>query len=143
MGVKKIVVVTVPGAFEIAFAIKNYWDNFWKLYARRSKIKSIFNAFLQHLLAVLSFWWLLMWFFIDASFLDFFFDCIFWLTFHVEGWKKNSLVGANKLWWWKLFSKRFLKFFKALWEFQLDFDDLNDDKIRKTHCCDAKWTLNV
>ena len=25
--VKKIVVVTVPGAFEIPFAIKNYWDN--------------------------------------------------------------------------------------------------------------------
>jgi 6,7-dimethyl-8-ribityllumazine synthase len=27
LGVKKIVVVTVPGAFEIAFAIKNYWEN--------------------------------------------------------------------------------------------------------------------
>lgn len=26
-GVKKIVVITVPGAFEITFAIKNYWDN--------------------------------------------------------------------------------------------------------------------
>ncbi len=25
--VKKIVVLTVPGAFEIPFAIKNYWDN--------------------------------------------------------------------------------------------------------------------
>jgi 6,7-dimethyl-8-ribityllumazine synthase len=25
--VKKIVVITVPGAFEITFAIKNYWDN--------------------------------------------------------------------------------------------------------------------
>lgn len=25
-GVKKIVVITVPGAFEISFAIKNYWD---------------------------------------------------------------------------------------------------------------------
>ena len=25
--VKKIVVITVPGAFEIPFAIKNYWDN--------------------------------------------------------------------------------------------------------------------
>ena len=26
-GAKKIIVVTVPGAFEIPFAIKNYWDN--------------------------------------------------------------------------------------------------------------------
>ena len=26
-GAKKIIIVTVPGAFEIPFAIKNYWDN--------------------------------------------------------------------------------------------------------------------
>ena len=26
-GIKKIITVTVPGAFEIAFAVKNYWDN--------------------------------------------------------------------------------------------------------------------
>ena len=26
-GVKKTVTITVPGAFEMAFAIKNYWDN--------------------------------------------------------------------------------------------------------------------
>ncbi len=27
LGVKKIIILTVPGAFEIAFAIKNYWIN--------------------------------------------------------------------------------------------------------------------
>jgi 6,7-dimethyl-8-ribityllumazine synthase len=26
-GVKKIIILTVPGAFEIAFGIKNYWEN--------------------------------------------------------------------------------------------------------------------
>jgi 6,7-dimethyl-8-ribityllumazine synthase len=31
-GLKKIVVITVPGAFEIPFAIKNYWDNTGKKY---------------------------------------------------------------------------------------------------------------
>lgn len=27
LGVKKIVIITVPGAFEISFAIKNHWEN--------------------------------------------------------------------------------------------------------------------
>lgn len=27
LGVKKIVIITVPGAFEIPFAIKNHWEN--------------------------------------------------------------------------------------------------------------------
>src|SRR3979409_484023 len=26
-GVKKIIIVTVPGAFEIPFGVKNYWEN--------------------------------------------------------------------------------------------------------------------